>query len=267
MILCDMDGVLATGSGRDTAPGEPIYRTFTEPPGELELIRAAGIPFHIVTAKVEAEAVQVLEAIGLDPHIESIVGANQLFWPSVWGAVTRGRFPRTLVKSAYRTVLPAQQGQRIVMLEDRRDNLREMLAADAIDCGILVPSIRIARGHLVEWFDVNLALGLARQLAVGGMDPAGLSTLDVSIRRWYDGDFQELDSREMSGIREGERYLLRVPGLSFRSLASRGPSLESLDTGRILMPGRRDLVTSVRLGRRLIRRTIRNFLGSSVGGK
>lgn len=267
MILCDMDGVLATGLGRDTTPGEPIYRTFTEAPDELELIRAAGIPFHVVTAKVEAEAAQVLDAIGLHPRIESIIGANRLFWPSVWAAARKGRLPESLAKSVYRRVLPTPQGARIIMLEDRQENLHEMLAAGAIDRGVLVPPISVSGGRIVEWFDVNLAFRVARGLAMGSMSAADLTRLDISIHRWHEGDLEPLDPADAAGILEGERYLLRLPGLSFDGSPSAGPSLESLDTGRVLMAGRRDLVTTVRAGRRVVRRIVRRLSGSGGGGR
>lgn len=260
MILCDMDGVLATGPGRDTMPGEPIYRTFARAPEELERIGAAGIPLHVVTAKVESEAAQVLEAIGLDAHIASVIGANRLFWPTVWAAVRRRRLPSSLVKSVYRTVLPARQGGWVVMLEDRRENLREMLAAGAIDFGILVPPISVSEGRVVQWFDLDLALRLARELATGGPGALDLSGLGVSLRRWNGDATEEIDAEDGRAMREGERYLIRLPSLSFA--ASSGPTLERLDTGRVLTPGRANVVTTVRAGRRAVRRIVGRMSGS-----
>lgn len=266
MILCDMDGVLATGPGGDTAHDEPIYRTFTEPPDELDLIRACGIPFHVVTAKVEAEAAQVLEAIGLRDRIASVIGANRLFWPTLWAAIRKGRLPRSLAKSVYRTVLPARGDRPVVMLEDRRENLCEMLAAGAIDYGILVPPISTSEGRIVEWFDVNLALRVARELARGSADAAGLSRLDLSIRPWRNGETERREREGVAMILEGERYLLRLPALSFADMPAPGPTLESLDTGWVLTRGRRDLVTTVRAGRRVVRRIVGRLRGSNAGG-
>ena len=65
MILCDLDNVLATNRGRDIATGQPIHRTFVGLPPALLDIRQARVPIHIVTKKTEAEARQILAAIGL----------------------------------------------------------------------------------------------------------------------------------------------------------------------------------------------------------
>lgn len=261
MILCDMDGVLATGRGMDTARGEPIYRTFTEPPAELERIRADDIPFHVVTAKVEAEATQVLRAVGLDGHIASVIGADRLFWPTVWTAVRRRRLPSSLTKSVYRRVLPTRQDQRVVMIEDRHEHLSDMLAANVIDFGILVPPISITDDRITEWFDLNLALWVARKLVTGRVVAAELSRRSISMYRWQGGGPKELDLADLPVGFGGGGYLLHLPNLSFDP-PSAGPTLETLNTGRILKPGRPNVVTTVRAGRRAFRQIVGRFSSS-----
>lgn len=256
MILCDMDGVLATGAGRDTECGEPIYRTFLDPPEELEFIRAAGVPLHVVTAKLEAEAAQVLKAIGLEGHIESVIGANRLFWPSVRAAVTKGQRPRALVKSVYRDLLPTDNAARIVMLEDRRQHLWEMFDAGAIDFGILVPGISFSENRVVRWFDLNLALRLARGLATGELDATDLCQLDVSIHLWRRGRAERLELGQHLELLEGERYLLVLPSRSPGGSSSAVPTLEGLNTHFVLRPVGPSLVGTVRALRRVFRKIV-----------
>ncbi len=256
MILCDMDGVLATGPGMDTARGEPIYRTFTERPEELGRIRAAGISLHIVTAKVEAEATQVLQAIELDEYITSVISADRLFWPSVWAALRRKRLPNRLSKIACGTMLPEHETGRVVMLEDRREHLCDMLAAEAIDFGVLVPPIVIGEGRIVEWFDLNLALRVAKDLSLGDVNAEELSRLGISIDVWEDGWSRRLDWTKLSGTVDGRGYLLRLPRLTFANCPSPGPSLKSLDTGHVLTSGGLSVVGAVRAGRRVVRQIV-----------
>jgi phosphoglycolate phosphatase-like HAD superfamily hydrolase len=93
MIACDLDNVLATNRGMDTSHGEPIHRTFRSLPPQLGVIREAGLPFHVVTAKVSRQAWQILRAVGLADQVTSVVGAEVLFWPTIWSALRRGRLP------------------------------------------------------------------------------------------------------------------------------------------------------------------------------
>src|SRR4051812_23284378 len=170
MILCDLDMVLATSNGSDTRAGQPIHRTFREVPAELDLIKRDGIPFHVVTAKVEQEARLVIQAIGLDDHVTSVIGANRLLWPSVWLALKKGRMPTSISKAFWRKAIRADKSESeppcVVMIEDRRSNLLEMLRHGSIHVGILVPPIRLAGESVVEWFDLGFALGLARALVL-----------------------------------------------------------------------------------------------------
>lgn len=265
MILCDMDGVLATGPAGDTAWGEPIYRTFREIPPELDRIRAAGISLHVVTAKVEAEAIQVLEAIGLDAHVASVVGADQLFWPSVLAAIKNRRLPRSLSKSVYRVTLAAGRAGRVVMLEDRQQHLHDMLAAGVIDFGILVPPITITEGYIRESFDLDLAFRMARELASGKLQPAELVSLDVSVYGWQSGVPESFDLAGLEAFPRGERYLLHLPKVTFAEAPSSGPAVDCLDTGRVLVPARANVVSTVRAGRRFVRRIVRRFRGSAAG--
>lgn len=256
MILCDMDGVLATGRGMDTAHGHPIYRTFIELPEQLGRIREAGIALHIVTAKVEAEAVQVLEAIGLEPYITSVVGANRLFWPTVWAALRKGHLPGSLTKSVYPSVLPAREGRRVVMIEDRRDHLCDMLAAGVIDFGILVPPISVSGDRVASWFDLDLALGMARELETGAHELARWVCPGVSAYSWRGGEARELEPSEYPAAVEGGGCFFSIPALPHADPRSQGPTLDALDTGKVLRPGRTNLVTTVRAGRRVVRRLI-----------
>jgi hypothetical protein len=260
LILCDMDGVLATGPGTDTACGQPIYRTFVKVPDELGRIRAAGIPIHVVTAKVEAEASQVLQAVGLDGHVASVVGADRLFWPSVWAGVRKGRLPRSVSKSLCRRLLQQDQAERVVMIENYHPHLCEMLAAGAIDLGILVPPISMDGGRISAWFDIDLALRVAREFVIGTLDPAELSGGNCALYRWDGEDLHQVDLSYLSVITEGCGYLLRLPGLSVEDSAGSAPAVEDLQTGNVLLSGRRSLVSTVRVGRRFLRDMVRRLL-------
>ena len=251
MILCDLDGVLAVGPRRDTERGAPIYRTFKEPPEELLAIQDAGIPLHIVTAKVEAEAKQVLDAIGLSAGWDSVIGADRLFWPTVRAALRERRVPSALLKSTFRKAIPTQGERPIVMIEDQADNLREMLSASAIDFGILVPRFSISENRIEAGFDLNRALELARRLSEGRGFLDALETLRSSAA----------DQEREKGITGSDRELERFPdphGSVFqipawdRALPSL--SLDAFDTGHALTAHRGNIVTMVRYARRISRR-------------
>lgn len=253
MILCDLDGVVAVGPEGDTKPGAPIYRTFAKVPSELETIGAAEIPLHLVTAKVEPEARQVLEAIGLDHQITSVLGANRLFWPSIWVEIRRrGRLPRSIRKSVCRRVLRDRDRGSVVMLEDRLENLEEMLAADAIDHGILIPPLRLGGDRVLAWFELDLALRIARELATGKLEAPEVSRLGISVYRWR-SDRLEPVQEPLTSVQGPSRYVLRLPSRSYGDDPTAAPTLEALDTGRVLAPGRPTVVGAVRAGRRALR--------------
>lgn len=254
MILCDMDGVLARGGTGDTVPGGSIYRTFQEVPEELERIRAAGIPVHLVTAKEEAEASQVLHAVGVSQYIESIVSANQMFWPTVRRAITRGRVPRNLAKSTARRLLRGPPDGVVVMLEDRGEHLWAMLADGAIHFGILLPPIVVSGGRIVEWYDLDLALRVARRLVQEDLDMRELAGIGADVRILRDGALHSVHLETHPGPLVGERYLVQMPTLSGAEIDGSGPTLDSLDTGRVLEAGRGTVVSWVRSALRILRR-------------
>ena len=235
MILCDMDGVLAMGPRGDTTPREPIYRTFVEYPAELRRIRESGIPLHLITAKVEAEARQVLRALGLEGDFASIIGADRLFWPTVRSSLRSGRFPRAIRKSAFRSILEVPSGRPVVMIEDNRGNLLEMLAAGAIDYGILVPPFHMEGERVIRGFNLELAFRVARQLVQLELDSDSLANHGTPLLRWRSG------------------YLLQLVELEDPSETSPLPALDSLTTGIVLQASGAELVSAVRAGRRLVR--------------
>lgn len=179
MILCDLDNVLATNRGRDTATGQPIYRTFVRLPPAFHHIRQAGVPIHIVTKKTEAEAGQILAAIGLTAWVDSVIGANRLLWATLLDGMRRCRAPSKVSKAFCTRFLSAHPTGAVVMIEDRAGHLREMLDHGSIDAGILVPPIRFNGDDVAEWFDVNTALLTAFAMVVG--------TKTVPLRSREDG--------------------------------------------------------------------------------
>lgn len=251
MILCDIDGVLATAEQGDTRCGHPIYRTFTPPLEEVERIRDAGIPLHAVTAKVEAEAWQVLEAVGLHRHVRTVVGADRLFWPTIRGALRTWRVPSTVHKSVCRQILEGECDGPVVMIEDREGNLREMLEAGAVDVGILVPPMTAEDGRVVSGFDLDFVLHLARRVSLGEDCVGVLARGGVRVLR---------------SVPDKGQYLFRIPPHPLADDPAMAPSLRSLSTGRVLEGGRPTLVTTVRTGREVlgrVRRGIRRLSGAS----
>ncbi|HEX2439011.1 MAG TPA: hypothetical protein VHT71_11965 [Methylomirabilota bacterium] len=212
MILCDLDNVLATNRGRDTAVGQPIHRTFVRLPPALLDIRQARVPIHVVTKKTEAEAAQILAAIGLTAWVDSVIGANRLLWATLLDGVRRRRAPSTVSKVFCTRFLSAHRTGAVVMIEDRPGHLREMLDHGSIDAGILVPPIRFNGDDVVEWFDVNAAL-LTALMIVG--------TTAVPLRSGEDG-FAE------------DRGIIRLP--SQRPGIDGVPAVKSdqLATGQVL---------------------------------
>jgi hypothetical protein len=233
MILCDIDGVLAMGPAGDTAVGEPIYRTFPQTLLELQRVRDAGVEFHVVTARVQAEAVQVLEAIGIDRYVDSIISADRLFWPTVWNALRRGKLPHSLSKSGCSPLLPKAGGRPVVMIENHYPHLQDMLSAGVIDYGFLVPPIQLRDGMVAQWFDLERVLRLARELVTGA------ATAEL-------GDLGMLAEQIGTG-----RYLFRLPPANPAAANSR--DLQSLHTGCVLRRGSPNLVAVVRASRRFVR--------------
>jgi hypothetical protein len=260
-----MDGVLAVGPHRDTEWHQPIFRTFSEVPEEFGHIREAGVSLHLVTAKVEVEAAQVLRAIGLHDHFDSIIGADRLFWPSLWSAARKGRLPGSLAKSACRRILAANEGRPVVMIEDQAHNLIEMLAAGAIDFGILVPPFTRSGNRVDEWFDLNLALRLARELTTEAVDLRGLTGSGITAsypRQLPDGSVELQDMTASAG---GAGFFLHLPVRKpFDDIQS--PFLALINTGQDLIPSRRNAISIARSGNRFIRRMIRPAIQRGAEG-
>lgn len=237
MILCDIDGVLAIGpNGRDTEPGQAIYPTFRTRPSELDSIRLAGIPFCIVTAKVEVEAQQILSAIDLLDHVDAVVGADKLFWPTLALDLSAGRIPSVIRKSVSRRFLPRSHGLPVVMIEDRRANLEEMLLSRSIDFGILIPPPREKRQPPCGWFDLEAALRLARTAVQGELELSALEMEGIKVVKWLEGGGAEVGGSDRP-------LLLELPSL--------GPSVYINNPSPIVPVGtlrgsRREVVSWVR---------------------
>lgn len=265
MILCDLDMVLATAGGKDTTPGEPIHRLFTEPPSQLQRIRQREIPFHIVTAKLKREAWEVLKAIGLAPHVDSVIGAEALFWPSIWTAFREGRRPNSISKVWYTRAIQNKERhskpRRVVMIDDRRHHLTEMLASGCIDAGILVPPLRCEGDEIVEWFDLDLTLRIASRL-VTRESPAELARLGCAVFRWSRGQLTEVHSPAGEHGHAADRYLVVVPTVK----PSPAVKLHALDTGHVLQGRCTSVVAIVRATRALCRRMTSTWYAGSPGG-
>lgn len=236
MILCDIDGVLAFGpDGGDTKPGQLIYPTFRKRPAELETIRAAGIPLYIVTAKVEAEARQILAAIDLLQEVDGVVGADRLFWSTLALELSERRFPSVIRKSVSRKILPGAPGSAVVMIEDRRSNLEEMLDSGSIDLGILVPPRRVAAQVGYECFDLELALRLARMRIEGTLNLEDIKSEGVEVR--------DPGGNRGGRVRAGPPQLLEIP----RFCTFPDSAIESrISPVGVLRGSRREVVSWVR---------------------
>jgi hypothetical protein len=226
VILCDLDGVLAVGPDGDAAPSRPIYRTFVRVPEALDQVRETGTPLHLVTARVGKEAGQILAAIGLDGHFDQVVAAEQLFWPTVRQALKRRTVPSSLSKTTYRHHVRITTGSRVVMIENHRGHLEEMLDSDSIDFGVLVPPVRFSEGKVVAWFDLDAAIALAHSLV---FPPGG------------------------AGARTPAR-IFEIPRLSPHESRGSYPTIDSLYTGQTLDAKRGNVVSAVRAARGVLRR-------------
>jgi hypothetical protein len=229
MILCDLDNVLATNRGRDTAPGQPIHRTFVGLPPAFLDIRQARVPIHIVTKKTEAEARQILAAIGLTAWVDSVIGANRLLWATLLDGVRRRRAPSNVSKVFCTRFLSAHRTGPVVMIEDRAGHLREMLDHGSIDAGILVPPIRFNGDDVAEWFDVNTALLTAFAMVVGTMAIPRLSR---------EGGFAE------------DRGMIRLPSQRPGIEGVPAVTADQLATGQVLRSARFSPVSLLRQARR-----------------
>ena len=244
MILCDIDGVLAFGpSGADTTPDEAIYPTFRRRPVEIKAIRAAGIPFCIVTAKVEVEARQILSALELLHDVDGVVGGDRLFWSTLVLDLSERRIPSVVRKSVSRRWLPDSPGPPVVMIEDRMANLEEMFRRRSIDLGILIPPPKRTRPPFFEWFDLGLALRLAKSAVQGSLD---LSSLE---------EIQEVEglTRREGRLREaGDNppLLIKLPYLASEDR----PGSPPISPVGVLRASRREMVSWVRMALRWSRR-------------
>jgi len=262
MILCDIDGVLATAIGQDTTPGEEIYRTFLEPLDELARIQADGIPLHVVTAKIEAEAWQVLRAVRLENAFTSLIGAEKLFWPTIMSNARRGRLPRSLSKVGFRQYVPATGDSPVVMIEDRVEHLRDMLHSGVIDFGILVPGMSFVDGYVTEWFDLNLALGVARRLVQSQISADELFRLGLTAHAWDDDQLVPVGVLGHDSPDQELSLLFSLPQIPYTLEGSSDRGTHSLRTGQVLMSGPQSLVTLIRRSRRLARSLGRRPSGS-----
>ena len=259
MILCDMDGVLATGEAGDTATGGPIYRTFHEIPPELATIRDSGVSMHVVTAKVESQARQVLHAIGLASHFDSVVGADRLFWPTVWESVKRRRIPRAVSKQACRRLLPDPRGDAVVMIEDHPGHLHDLLSAGLIDFGILVPKISVVGGKPRTWFDLDLVFRIARSLSTHRPSEVDLERADITLHRWEEDGPESIDGWKNILMADDHRFLIRLSPLEPPDEDGRPAGADSLHTGEALKSAGVGVVGGVRLARRTFRGILRRL--------
>jgi len=251
MILCDLDNVLATSGGLDIGHGQPIHRTFLTPPPELEQIRLAGIPFHVLTKKPESEAWQVLRAIGLDRYVTSVVGATALFWPSVWHALSHRTLPTSISKTFFaRTLSPSPEAS-VVMIEDRRENLHDMFDAGIIDIGILVPPIRVSDERVVEWFNLNIVLKIAKDLTKPAAHELDLSGNGLTVYRWRRGMPERIPTGTVGRLIRPGQYLVEVQTVPVADVAS-PLTLMRLATGQRLTAGRFGAIRALRIGRSML---------------
>lgn len=259
MILCDLDMVLATSGGDDTFAGRPIYRTFAARPHEFDQILEAGIPFFVVTAKVEKEARQVISAIGLDRYVTSVIAADHLFWPTLRESVAKLRVPKSISKAFWRSALERSNwelctSRRVVMIEDRKANLFDMLAYRTIDVGILVPPTRVQGDVIRQWFDLRLVLRLALNLALGISDVPESDKRSVKVSQFSGSGLSVVDAERFFFERATGRHLIEVPAsLSSLQQAER-LTLHSWATGHTLKASRGDVVSLLRACRRIGRK-------------
>lgn len=258
MILCDLDMVLATSYGSDTVPGQPIHKTFREHPEQLDAIKDDGIPFYIVTAKVEREARRVLRAIGFEGYVTSVIGADRLLWPTLWRAMKQRRIPTFISKALWRSAIRGAEASRkadcVVMIEDRRSNLLDMLEYGSIDVGILVPQIRVEGDSVVEWFDLDVALRLARKIVLQIDAGELLSTGPVRIYQWSESGLESCNISALCAGRGRYRYLIEMPALS-SILRDQSPlALGLLETGHTLEGDILSMTSLLRACKRLGRR-------------
>lgn len=259
MILCDLDMVLATSSGSDTLAGQTIHRTFVERPAEFDLILGDAIPFHVVTAKVANEARQVIRAIGLERYVSSVIGADHLFWPTLRGAIWKWQLPRSISKAFWRSALGPTGStlcttRRVVMIEDRKSNLLEMLECKSIDIGILVPRIQVEGEVITEWFDLPLALRLARILALGSGDISDVDRRAVQVSRVRGRGIKSVDADQFFSAPAVGGHLIELPAAQRSLQQAQCLTLQFLETGYVLNPSRGDVVSLLRASKRLGRR-------------
>jgi len=243
MILCDIDGVLAFGPTGDTAVDLPIYRSFVQVPPEFGRIVRDGIALHVVTAKVADEAAQVLHAVGARSLFSRVIGAEDLLFPTLRRAVWNRELPRALYKSTFRSRLRVGPSERVVMLEDNRWNLEEMLARGAIDFGLLVPPIVVRQALVQRWFDLDYALGVARELANGLQSNTSLAAAGINV------ESRERDPRSGSAL----GWLVHIPDALPRGTSEQSLPLEMLDTGSRLVSKSRNIVSMLRNAKRRLK--------------
>lgn len=252
MIACDLDNVLATNRGMDTSHGEPIHRTFRSLPPQLRVIRDAGLPFHVVTAKVSRQAWQILRAVGLADQVTSVVGAEVLFWPTIWSALRRGRLPGTISKAAFTRFVPTS-GARAVMIEDRIANLEVLFRAGTLDTAILVPPLRIVEERVVEWFDLDSVLRLAADLARSVADVREIERRGYSILRWTPTAVLPVGGADAADAIGRAPLIFEAPRLRAGGSERAGVDLRELDTGERLTATSADAISAVRETLRLLR--------------
>jgi hypothetical protein len=186
LLLLDLDGVVVFESGPPLLPRLEILRLHN---GLNTLLRELDATVLVLTHRSRAEATHILKAAGVDlPRLAGIMAAEELLRAGLRHGGIGGLIRWGLRKS---WILPFVEEnftisrERIVFIDDRLDNLRDLLD-HGLGLALHAPSAITPSGKALVSFDMREALDYIATWREGRLDSRliSLSPKEYAIGEW-----------------------------------------------------------------------------------
>jgi hypothetical protein len=184
LLLLDLDGVVVFECGPPLLKSLEILKLHEDMPA---LIAAVGVPVVVLTHRSRAEALHILQSVGLAPSsLAGLAAAEDLFSAGLRLANWRALLGRGLRKSLILPVIEGKFGvprSRIAFIDDRLDNLDDLLD-EGLGLALHAPS-DVQDNQLIT-YDFHEAVARIRDWqgdqAKGGL--VKLSPVALPVQQW-----------------------------------------------------------------------------------
>ena len=216
LLLLDLDGVLVFERQGSRAGSLEILRLHQDLPLHLSRV---GLPIIVLTHRSRSEALRILRSVGVEPErLLGVMAAEQLALSAVrsgeWTSIPRHGLRKRLILPHIGRAYGFQP-EAIALLDDRIENLEDMLAA-GLGLALHAPSALEESGELVSFcFEDALT-----SLAAWGFDGASEKLITLPPTR---ASIQDWQLTGMSTAREGRHAFNHARSL-FRSIRQRRPT-------------------------------------------